>query len=403
MKDREILPSDFEPPKVSKLKRFGLSFGILIAGFVGMNLIASVQVRAGQRGGEPKALLVEIQEIVVSSAQSRIEATGTLSAVQQISLLPEVSGRVVWVSDRLQAGAHFDKGEVLARIDSGPYKALLAQDTVRLKQAELEHALEQERARRAEQDWARLGDQSRDGALAKRTHHLELAAANVAAAQAAFSQSERNLARTDLRAPFNAVVIDERLDVGQVVGPGIQVASLAGRDRFRSTLRILFDQIESIAIPGVNGVARGEGSPAILSQRLGMGANMEIQAKVVGLGGQIDPLTRMATLLLDVDPTSASGVELPLLLGSVHQVFIQGDVRENALRVPRSALYEGDKVWTVDAEDKLQMARVRTGWDLGEDIEIREGLSEGDRIVVSPLSLPIEGTPVRLNSQVNAE
>jgi len=323
--------------------------------------------------------------------------------VQQISLLPEVSGRVVWVSDRLQAGAHFDKGEALARIDPGPYKALLAQDTVRLKQAELEHALEQERARRAEQDWARLGDQSKDGALAKRTHHLELAAANVAAAQAAFSQSERNLARTDLRAPFNAVVIDERLDVGQVVGPGIQVASLAGRDRFRSTLRILFDQIEAIAIPGVNGVARGEGSPAILSQRLGMGTHMEIQAKVVGLGGQIDPLTRMATLLLDVDPTSASGVELPLLLGSVHQVFIQGDVRENSLRVPRSALYEGDKVWTVDAEDKLQMARVRTGWDLGEDIEIREGLSEGDRIVVSPLSLPIEGTPVRLTSQVNAE
>jgi multidrug efflux pump subunit AcrA (membrane-fusion protein) len=130
---------------------------------------------------------------------------------------------------------------------------------------------------------------------------------------------------------------------------------------------------------------------------------MEIRAEVVGLGGQIDPLTRMATLLLDVDPTSASGVELPLLLGSVHQVFIQGDSREDALRVPRSALYEGDKVWIVDEADTLQMAWVRTGWDLGEDIEIREGLSQGDRIVVSPLSLPIEGTPVRLNLSVNAE
>jgi RND family efflux transporter MFP subunit len=403
MKDREILPANFEPPKVPKLKRFGLSFGILMAGFVGMNLIASVQGRAGQRGGETKALLVEVREIASSTAQSLIEATGTLSAVQQISLLPEVSGRVIWVSDRLQAGAHFDKGEVLARIEPGLYKTLVAQDMVRLKQAELEYALEQERARRAEQDWVRLGDQSKDGTLAKRTHHLELAAANVAAAQAAFSQSERNLARTHLRAPFNAVVIDERLDVGQVVGPGIQVASLAGRDRFRSTLRILFDQIDAIAIPGVDGVARGEGSQATLNQRLGADSSMEIRAEVVGLGGQIDPLTRMATLLLDVDPSSASGVELPLLLGSVHQVFIQGDVREDSIRVPRSALYEGDKVWIVDEADTLRMVRVRTGWDLGDDIEVREGLSAGDRIVVSPLSLPIAGTPVRLNPKVSAE
>jgi multidrug efflux pump subunit AcrA (membrane-fusion protein) len=262
MKDREILPPDFEPPKVPKLKRFWISVGILFVGFVGMNLIASIEGRAGQRGGEPKVLLVEVQTLTSSSAQSLIEATGTISAVQQISLLPEVSGRVVWVSERLQAGAHFDKGAALARIEPGPYKALLAQDTVRLKQAELEHALEQERARRAEQDWARMGDQSKDGALAKRTHHLELAVANVDAARAAYSQSERNLERTNLRAPFNAVVVDERLDVGQVVGPGVQVASLAGRDRFRSTLRIPFEQIEALAIPGVDGVARGEGSQA---------------------------------------------------------------------------------------------------------------------------------------------
>jgi RND family efflux transporter MFP subunit len=403
MKDREILPPDFEPPKVPKLKRFWISVGILFVGFVGMNLIASIEGRAGQRGGEPKVLLVEVQTLTSSSAQSLIEATGTISAVQQISLLPEVSGRVVWVSERLQAGAHFDKGAALARIEPGPYKALLAQDTVRLKQAELEHALEQERARRAEQDWARMGDQSKDGALAKRTHHLELAVANVDAARAAYSQSERNLERTNLRAPFNAVVVDERLDVGQVVGPGVQVASLAGRDRFRSTLRIPFEQIEALAIPGVDGVARGEGSQATLRQRFGSGGNMEIRAEVVGLGGQMDPLTRMATLLLDVDPSSASGVKLPLLIGSVHQVFIQGDVREHSLRVPRSALYEGDKVWIVDDADTLQMARVRTGWDLGADIEVREGLSAGDRIVVSPLSLPIEGTKVRINFAVTAE
>jgi len=392
----QLLPEGFVPPTMSPLKRTLLFLVILFAGVAGMQAIASADGKSSRKSGSKEAQLVATTTVQSVQIQSVIESTSTLTAAQQIRLVPEVSGRITWVSSKLQPGATFKAGEEIARIETSTYDALLAQDTVRLKQAELELALEEERSKRAAQDWERLGNPEQDGRLASRTHHLELAQANLAAAQASHLQSQKNLNRTRLRAPFNAVIVQEYVDVGQVVGPGVQVADLAGTDRFRAIVHLPVKDLTAIAIPGVDGNSATEGSSAILSGGTVHDTSPKADARVSGMAGQLDPMTKMAGVLLDVKAPKAPQTGTPLLLGGIYTVKIQGKTKENGIRIPRSALYEGNKVWVVDAEETMQVKIVQTGWDLGDHIEITEGLDVGEQIIVSPMSLPIIGTPVRI-------
>jgi len=392
----QLLPEGFVPPTMSPLKRILLFFVILFVGIAGMQAIASADGKSSRKSRSKEAQLVATTTVKSEQIQAVIESTSTLSAAQQIRLVPEVSGRITWVSPKLQPGATFKAGEQIARIETSTYEALLAQDTVRLKQAELELALEEERAKRAAQDWQRLGSPDQDGRLASRTHHLELAKANLAAAKAAHLQSQKNVDRTRLRAPFNAVVVQEYVDVGQVVGPGVQVADLAGTDRFRAIIHLPLKDLNAIAIPGVDGSKSGEGSSAWLLSGTLDSNGPKSNARVSGMAGQLDPMTKMAGVLLDVKAPKTPQAGPPLLIGGLYTVEIQGKTKENGIRIPRSALYEGHKVWVVDTEQTMQVKMVKTGWDLGADIEVTDGLSVGDQIIVSPMSLPIAGTPVRI-------
>jgi hypothetical protein len=65
------------------------------------------------------------------------------------------------------------------------------------------------------------------------------------------------------------------------------------------------------------------------------------------------------------------------------------------LAVPRVALSEGNFVWTVSPEETLQRNEVTIGWRDGETAFVTSGLSDGARVIVTPLSLPIEGAQVQ--------
>ena len=72
---------------------------------------------------------------------------------------------------------------------------------------------------------------------------------------------------------------------------------------------------------------------------------------------------------------------------------------EDVVRMPRTALHEGAHVWVVDrteAGEHLARRTVDVGWKEQDDVLITNGLNDGDRIVTSPLGIPIEGQPVEI-------
>jgi RND family efflux transporter MFP subunit len=338
---------------------------------------------------------VQILTVQPEDTTASVRATGIVEPARQISLVPQVPGRITQVSDNLVPGGRVSEGELLAMIEQRDTLAAHAQAQSTVRQAELSLALEQGRAATAVREWEVLSAQGlapERTRLAKREPQLEAAKAQLRAAQAGLRQAEGNLARTRLKAPFNAVVVAETLDVGQVVGPGSPVATLVGTDELWVTVSVPLSALENLALPS----GASPGSPVSVEQRLGEGKIAQHQGRLLRLGGQLDPQTRQAQLTVAVDhPFDPVDTRVPLLPGTHVEVAIQGRRLPSVFRIPRSALHDGKHIWVV-TEDALEEREVVLSSTDNTSALIAEGLSAGDQLVTSPLSLPVNGQRVQV-------
>ncbi len=392
------------PPRRRLLAKTATTLLMLALGVAGAAGVIAAS-GAAEKGTPPQRIdLVEALTLQAGDAQARVQATGTVLPDQQIVLSPEVAGRITWVSNQLVPGGRLRAGDSVARIDSRDYQVAVDQAKVAVEQAQLELDLETHRGTVAAREWEILGEAaSTDGRLARREPHLEVTRVNLEAARAGLRKAELALSRTNLRAPFNAIVLSESVDEGQVVGGGSPVATLAGTDRFRVDVSVPFDRLATLDVPGVGGIGEDGGSEAIVRQRLAGGGLVERRGQVRALGGQLDPRSRTANLIVVVDlPLEDAAGGLPLMIGAFVDVELLGRIRSEALSIPRAALYDGDTVWVVDAKGALERRQVEVGWALSEQVEVRSGLSAGDRVVVSPLSAPVAGSLVRIHGEDGA-
>lgn len=333
---------------------------------------------------------VDVVAAEVGDVPVQIYASGTVRPSTQVSVVPEVSGRIVWQKPGLRAGSQLAAGEVFARIDNTPYQAQVAADRQRVLQAKLELSLEEGRQAVSEREFEilRPGGDREASPLTLRGPQLELARAAVTTAEAALAQSERSLSRTNLSVPFRSVVLSESIDIGQVVGMTSSVATLAGTASTDVLVDLTLDEVGYLRIPGVNG---GDASSATITQTVG-GQPLTRQGTVVQLLGQLDPQTRRAQVLIEVPEPTNGG--LPLQPNAFVDVTLTGITLNGAITLPPEALADGDQVWIVDSESVLQKRTVDVAWRLPDAVVLRDGLNAGDRVIVSPLVFPVEGQVV---------
>lgn len=372
--------------------------GVLILGAAAAAGLVASGKSAKKATPEPVIAAVDVLEVQPMSNPAEVHATGVVQPDREVTVIPQVSGQIVSVSPKLVPGGRLAAGEVLARIDPRDYSLAVRQEESRVAQARVEYELEEGRQTTARREWELLGEgRSGDEApLALRRPQKVAATQSLESARAGLERARLSLARTSLVAPFNAMVVTEGIDVGQVVGGATTVARLVGTDRFRVEVSVPFEQLRALEIPGLN-AAEG-GSPATVRQQLSDGV-LERSGEVIALAGQLDPQTRNATVLVAIDdPLDTGAGGLPLLPGAFVDVVLHGQEIADSYEVPRSAVYGGDKVWLVDREDRLASTTVSTRWGDDEHLIVTSGLSPGAKVVVSPLSRPIEGAPVRAAS-----
>lgn len=367
------------------------SFGVLSLGFL---LTAGLFASRGDAETSPPSATVPAVEILVvepSDQLVRVTATGVVSADRDVSLSAELSAKIVEVSSSLIPGGRVSAGQPLITLDGRDYRLAVAQEEARVRQAELDLRLEKGRQAIAEEDYQRLGQKAQDSELARRLPQLAVAEANLESARASLQRAKNNLERTVIRAPFNAVVVRETAEAGQLATPGQSLTTLVGTDRLRVTVSVPVEQLSAVFIPGVNGEV---GSPAKVSQRLGDGATITRPGAVLSLVGQLESNTRTAQLVVGVESPLGGAGELPMLPGAYVDVVIEGRAAAGAFVVPRAALFDGDQTWVVDAEDRLRRRTLRVISGDSANVLVTEGLSPGDRVLLTPLSLPVEGMVV---------
>jgi RND family efflux transporter MFP subunit len=357
-----------------------------------------------------------VEVFVARAADHDVEvlAQGRVIPARQVSLQPEVGGRIVWQHAALVPGGRFKKGELLLRIDGRDYELALQQQQAAVDRARLDLEIERSRKKVAEREWQLLGDKrpqvapGPDGGppdlLALREPQLRTARVGLEAAQSGLERAKLDINRTVLRAPFNAVVQLENAEIGQLVGPQSPLVTLVGTDHFWVQVSIPVDNLARIKIPGIN-AEPGAGSVARVWQDVG-GARIERAGRIARLLGDLDPTGGMARVLVEIDdPLALTTAEraaepgLPLLVGAFVNVRIDAGQVAAAIEVPRQALRDGTSVSVVNTDSRLEMREVQIVWRFPDRVLVRNGVVDGDQVVTSRLGEIIAGTKVQIAEQ----
>ena len=199
-----------------------------IAGVVLVILIAAgATAWLSTRGGAPDAapperpdVPVRVTEPLVADHQVSVALTGTVSVTAFVDLTPQVSGRVVSVSDAVRAGAQFDAGEALFQIDSRDYEVAVTRARSALAQARSGFAQARAEADVAREEWNRLYPDQPITPLAAREPQLEAARSQLLSAEADLAQAQLDLERTSVSLPFAGRVTQSRVVAGTLVSAG---------------------------------------------------------------------------------------------------------------------------------------------------------------------------------------
>ena len=358
--------------------------------------------KASRRPAERKAVVVEVRQPEVSQEQISIVAMGTVIPAKEVTLQPQVSGELIEVSEDLVPGGRLEARQLLVKIDPRDYELALTDARSGVSQAEYEYKLELGHQEIARHEWELLGDgadaSNLDRELALRKPHLAKAEASVAAARAALDKAELNLERTNIRAPFNGIIMEEWVDKGAMVTSQSQIATLIGTDEYWVRVSVPTGQLHWINF----GDRSGEGSVSHVRHHPGSGVTGTWSGRVVRLLGDLESEGRMARLLVSVaDPLGKAKDENPgnpLLVCSYVEVEILGERLSGVIRLSRSELKDNNTIWIMSESDKLEIRPVDVVFGGREYVLIRDGIKPGERLIVSDLPAPVEGMPLRLRS-----
>ena len=360
------------------------------------------QNESGSRG-----LLVQTQQVVAGDHEVHVRAQGQVMAARRVVLSPQVAGKVTWVSDELAPGGRVAHGTRLLRLDGRDYALALRSRSADVNRASLELQIEQRRQAIAEREWNVFGAEAATSvgtdaasapgrALALRQPQLETAEVGVEAARSAVQQARLNLQRTTIRAPFNAVVLSESVDLGQFVAPGTQLATLVGTDEAWVRVSLPVEALHSIRFPERD----GEGSPAQVRVDVG-GRELVREGRVLRLLPDLDASGGMARVLVAIDDPFAldrgddAGPKVPLLLGSFVTVDIDVAPLVDVIEVPRIAVREGGKAFVMNEDDQLEIRDLEIVWGREQTVLVRGGLAHGERVIISRVPTPVEGMALR--------
>ncbi len=327
-----------------------------------------------------------------------VSGMGTVAAARNVELKPQVNGEIIELNDNLVPGGHIRQGETLLKIDPTDYRLAVRQLTTDVAKAESDLQLEQGNQLIAQKEYKLLGEtvSDQEKALMLRRPQLENLRATLEAAQAKLEQARIDLARTEIKAPFNAVVQSRAIDVGTRAGESTILATLVGTDAYWVEVSIPVSQLRWIRIPQTEG---DQGSLVRVYDPAAWGDGVFRQGRVIRLEACLEEQGRMARLLVRVeDPLSLKPVSANrphMLIGAYVRVEIEGQGVASAAAIEREHIHNGNSVWVMEPEGDLAIRSVEIAFRGTDQVLITGGIDSGERLVITDLAAPIEGMQLR--------
>jgi RND family efflux transporter MFP subunit len=291
----------------------------------------------------PEESTTSIRVVEVNRERVRLEVSsqGSVMPYKESELIPEVNGRVSWMSPNLLPGGYFAKDEVLLRIDNRDHRSKVARSKAALNRSMAEQAF-------------------------------------------------RDLQRTEIKAPYDGLVRSEKVDLGQYVSRGMVIASIYAAQYAEVRLPVADKQLAYLDLPlGHRGELADEIKPEVLLFTDYGGKHYEWIGKLVRTEAEIDSRSRMVTAVVRVN--NNNNVDQPdLPIGLFVNARIKGRWAEGVVTIPRAALRNQSKVLVVDKDNRIHYRDVKILRFENDNVIVSDGLESGDVVNISPLQTIVE-------------
>lgn len=358
---------------------FQLVFVVAVVGFA---MLLSATLKPETRSAPPSRVSADVPVTIVSPEpveyRPTLELNGVVEARTMTELVPQVGGQVIDVAPEFRPGALVREGQILFRIDPADFKLAVERTAAEIEGARSDLALLEAQAAAEKQVWDQQFPNRKIPDLIARVPQIAAAEARIRSGEAARAAAQLNLQRTVVRAPFDARVLETRLDVGQVVSTAATVGSIFSLDSLEIAVPVSTEELARIG--GIEGR-----TATISAERF---AGRSITGSLARASASLDERTRLGTLYI-ATPEGAS-----LMLGEFVDVRIDAPAMTDAVRIPAAALTSRDRLWVVD-NGLLEQRRVDVVGSEA-DYAIVRAFDLGDGVVAVPPSNVRDGLPVKV-------
>ena len=389
---------------VLKHKQILLPIATIIVGFALFFGLSSLKKPPAEKEQKRQPTSVTIETVQFKPLTMQIDSFGEIQAQSQTHLVAQVSGKITFVSDAFNRGRFVKKGELLAIIEKLDYQSMLIEAEANLAAAEASLELEKAQGKVAKDEWQKINNIS-PSELSLRKPQLAKEIASVKAAKAGLQRAKNNLMRTEIRAPYSALIEERTISLGSVVNNGTQLGSILGTDVAEVRLPVANKQLAYLQRDPI-------GSTVSLSTS--NDTQQTWQAKIVREEGVIDEQSRMTYFVARVDdpyslkttldtglaPSSMSDkpqtpTRQPLRFGTYVTAKITGATLSEAAEIPLhliSTENSDQRVAIMDQHNKLELRPVQVFRKQAQTVIVTGGLENGDQLITSTLRFPVSGT-----------
>ena len=383
----------------------GLSVLLLVAGGLAMGVwrhyVLHLEVRATAEEHRDFVPSVRVAAVRASSGTMSVTLPATTSPFEAADIFARASGYIE--RRNVDIGSRVKAGDLLAVITAPELDHQIAQAEASLGQAKATHRQTKETRELGQVTWVRDATLVNQGWVTRQqgdTDRLNYAAQQQAVrAESAAIQSQKarlavlrqQKAYQQVIAPFDGVVTRRNIDVGSLVqadaASGTFMFTLTQNDVLR--IRLYVPQDVAIGVkPGVDAVVRVPEIP-----------DRVFAGKVARIADALDPATR--TLQTEIDVVNSEGELSP---GIYCTVELKVPRRTPSLIVPAAAIvFDRDGLRVLVVEDGIARSRTVTETrDFGTEVEVSDGVKEGDQVVLTPPVNLEDGSKVQIRSTPTA-
>ena len=385
-----------------------LTILIIILGIAGALIFYKFKKQPEQEEQDMKIPLVKVEKVNVRDIPMIIQGYGTVTPKVEVDIIPEVSGKVVYIHPELKVGGLIRANEKILQIDPRDYELAVMQAEAAVADAIVMLDKEKAEALVAQKEWQQIhGDAQPTSTLVLREPQIRKAEATLDSAKAQLATAELRLERTILSLDFDILITSENVDIGQYIVTGQSLAKAYGTEAVEIVVPLednelaWFDVFNNSILESDKNIS-SEKTPATVKANFA-GTQRIWNGYVVRTTGQVDRTSRMISVVVEVpEPFQVTEGKAPLLPGIFAEVLIQGKTLYNAIAIPRDAIRQGNKVWIVDG-DHLNIKTLQIVRSDKDYAYVASGIDDQVNVIISSLDVAIDGMEVRTEFDSNVK